>query len=315
VAGGEGFEPSTPNLGATKKTVDWEEFRRFLDSKNYRGHYGSQLFNSALRFSDCYVSNDLTRVKQLQPSARANIVKALSALAKFQGRGEEYKKLIKNYGLTWTGRSADDLIIDRMTKTDDPEEIWSWIRTVKTVKPELSEFMDLLAVTGLRFTEAYNSYNLIIQLTREKTFFEKYYNMKTGFLEHFRYRDLFIRSCKKAFISYVPLELLEAIGAKTPIQRPYEIRKILARRHVAQRFSDVRELNGSFLTKYLKEVEIDVMAGRVSGSVFKVHYLNVNLLTDLKARAAKGAAEILSKIAVNPEIHAYSDQKEVRKIE
>lgn len=313
MAGGVGFEPTTPNLGANPNSgLNWTSFKEYLKKKNYRGYYSSQLFNDAMQYSDCLFSRDLSRVKALPKQQTANILKALSALSKYIGQYQEYLELVKAYGLTWMGRSADDLIIDRLNKTSDPEEIWNWIKTVKQVWPESSEFMDLLSVTGLRYSEAIHSYNLIVKLSREKTLSKKYYNVKTGFLEHFRFKETFIRSCKKAFISYVPLELLESIGKNEPIPRDYAIRKILARRHVPQRFSDVRELNGSFMTEYLKEVEIDVLHGRVTGSVFRVHYLNVNLLNSLRARAMKGSQVILSKISITTGIPIKA---EVRQLE
>jgi intergrase/recombinase len=123
-------------------------------------------------------------------------------------------------------------------------------------------------------------------------------------LEHFRFREIFIRSTKKAYVSFCPLELLEKIGAKEPFQRSYSIQKALARRHVSQRFSDIREANGTFLVKYLKEIEIDTLQGRISSSVFKIHYWNMKLVADLRSRVAQAAKEILAKIALNPEIEA-----------
>ncbi len=76
--------------------------------------------------------------------------------------------MIKNYGLTWAGRSADDIIIDRLNRTDNPEDVFQWILEVKDARPEYCLFMDFIAITGLRFSEAvqffqpYNSTNKII---------------------------------------------------------------------------------------------------------------------------------------------------------
>jgi hypothetical protein len=246
-------------------------------------------------------SRDLSRIKQLPPGKVSRVLKALSALSKFLGCHDDFKKLIKNFGLTWCGRSADDLIIDRLTKTEDPEEIWQWIRDVKDCRPGFSDFMDFISVTGLRLSEAVNSYNLIIKFSRENTLAEKYYNVKTGFLEHYRFKETFIRSSKKAYVSFVPLELLERIGAKEPIPRIYTIRKALAKRHVPQRFSDIRELHATFLIKWLSETEVDTIQGRVTGSVFKIHYWNVKLVTELKQKLSAASKEILAKINVEIE--------------
>ncbi|MGD0644729.1 MAG: hypothetical protein ABSA75_07480 [Candidatus Bathyarchaeia archaeon] len=280
-----------------KRSIDWVAFKESLDAKKYHGYYGSQLFNLVLKYSECWLSRDLSKIKQLSNlSMRSQVVKALSALAKFQGCHEEYKQLIKNYGLTWTGRSADDLIIDRLNKNSDPENVFQWIRDVKEAVPEYSVFMDFIAVTGLRLSEAINSYNLIVKLSTEGALPEKYFNVKTGFLEHFRFRETFIRSCKKAFLSYVPLELLELIGKQNSINENHLKNKALEKRHIPQRFSDVRENHASFVTKWLRPEEIDLLHGRVTGNVFMIHYYNPNLVADLRARASQAAQAILLKI-------------------
>lgn len=302
---------SDPIQGSFRqKPIDWDAFRQALDQKNYHGNYASQVFNLALRFSKCFTSGDLSKITQLSPSMKAQAIKALSSLAKFQGCYEDYKKLVKNYGLTWTGRSADDLIIDRLNRTDDPEEIFRWIRDVKEATPAYSIFMDYIAATGLRLSEAINSYNLVNQLSADHLLTEKYYNVKTGFLEHFRFREIFIRSCKKAFLSYVPLELLESIGKQDPINKNHLKNKALEKRHIPQRFGDVRELHASFVTRWLRPEEIDLLHGRVTSNVFMVHYYNPKLVDDLRIRASTAAKEILAK--VNSEI-LLKHEREVKR--
>ncbi|MGA2680874.1 MAG: integrase [Candidatus Bathyarchaeia archaeon] len=297
-----GFEPTTfsleaPNQGdSAKRSVDWVAFKKAIQAKEYHGYYGTQLLNLCLQYADCWVTRDLSKIKQLSPSMRAQTVKALSSLSKFQGCYEEYKQLLKNYGLTWAGRSADDLIIDRLTKIREPENVFKWIRVVKEACPEYSVFMDFIAVTGLRLSEAIHSYNLIVKLSVEGALAEKYYNVKTGFLEHFRYKETFIRSCKKAFLSYVPLELLESIGKQKEINDNHLKNRALERKHIPQRFSDVRENHASFTTKWLRPEEIDLLHGRVTGSVFMVHYYNPNLVTDLRSRMSTAAQAILVKV-------------------
>src|SRR3989304_4801237 len=284
-AGPLGFEPRAFSLEAPMEmgVADWNRFRDSLEAKKYRGSYASTVFNYAQRFSDCLFKRDLSKIRELSQSRSSQVLKALSHLAKFLGCYEDYKGLIKNYGLHWVGRSTDDLIIDRLTRTDDPEEVWRWIRDVKEARPELCEFMDLMAVTGLRFIEAFNSFNLIATLTKEKKLTEKYYDVKTGFLEHFRFKETFIRSSKKAFISYVPIELLEAIGAQDPIPSQYSISRRIEKRHLPIRFSDIRELYGTFAAKWLRPEEVDFISGRTS-SVYLKHYYNPKWVTDLRQR-------------------------------
>ena len=130
--------------------------------------------------------------------------------------------LVKNYCLKWSGRSAEDLIIDRITKVENPNEIFDWIKQVKLVRPDLSEFVEFMAVTGLRLVEAVNSYNLIVKLHEEGKLGE-YYNCGSQVLEHFKFKEIFFRRSKKAFISFVPAELVKRIAAKKPLTSPVAV--------------------------------------------------------------------------------------------
>lgn len=312
MAGPTGVEPATlglkgPSMGLSDpmlsaQNVDWKAFEVFLREKSYRRYYNVQLFNLALRYSDCLFSGDYSQVQQLAQCKVPNVLRSLTNLSKFLGCHEYFLRSIKQYGLTWVSRSADDLIIDRLNRSDDPLDVWKWCLDVKECFPELNSFIELVAATGLRFSEALNCYNLIIRLTKEGTLTEKYFNANTGFLEHFRFRETFIRCSKKAYISFVPLDLLQTIGEKEVITARNPIQKHFQRRHVPQRFSDVREAHGTFMLKYLKETEVDFLHGRVSGSVFRVNYLNVKMIEDLKARASQGVTDILHKITVPKEV-------------
>ncbi|MCX8178202.1 MAG: hypothetical protein N3F10_07970, partial [Candidatus Bathyarchaeota archaeon] len=78
---------------------------------------------------------------------RPNVVRALSNLAKYLGVYEDWKVLVKQYGLKWTGRSTDELLIDRLTKVQNPDEVFQWIREVKRERGDLAVFMDYIAIT------------------------------------------------------------------------------------------------------------------------------------------------------------------------
>jgi hypothetical protein len=295
VAGGEGFEPSTPNLGEvfSGTAEDWQRFRAWVEGQGYRGGYASNIFNYAQRFSDCLFKRDLSKVYELKESLRPNVLKALSALSKFLGCYEDWKVLLKQYGLSWVGRSTDDVIIDRLTRTDNPDEVWDWVRLVKEALP-FKDFMDLLAVTGLRFTECVVSYNLSVKLNGEGRLGD-YYKVDKEALEHYRFKELFLRNTKKAFVSFVPEDLVKRICLNQVLPDAEYVKKLVQRRHLSLRFGDVREAHGTLMTKYLKESEINFLHGRVSSSVFMQHYFNPSLIGDLKERAFKGIAEILEK--------------------
>ena len=61
---------------------------------------------------------------------------------------------MEKYGLSWKGRSTDDIFIDRLLSVRNPNEIWNWVRQVKEARPDLADFMDFVAITELRLNDA-----------------------------------------------------------------------------------------------------------------------------------------------------------------
>lgn len=287
------LQTSTPKGIMEASGDQWNEFRAWLKARKYNARYASTLFNYAQQYQDCLFERDLSRIRDLPNSVRPNMLKALSALAKFTGRYDDWKALIKSYGLVWTGRSSDDIFIDRLTKIKDPEEIWTWIKNVKLDVPDLCSFVDLMAVSGLRFIEAVNSYNLIIDL-EAKSKLGDYYREEA--LEHFRFKDMFLRKSKKAFVSFVPSEIVSLICQSSKLKSADAIQQRVRSHGLLLRFGDIRETTATYLTKFLKPPEIDFLQGRVSQSVFMSNYFNPALISDLKARAFQGVHEIQEKI-------------------
>jgi len=295
-----GFEPGSsaweddPLENRSQNTnggsVNWEDFEKWL-LKDHVPHTVVSMVSYAKQFQDCLVQMDLSRVRDLRDSFRPNVLKALSALAKFTGCYEQYRKAMRGFGLKWGGRNASDIVIDRLTKVQDPGEVWAWIREVKRARPELTDFMDLMALTGLRLGETIESYNLIVDLTGKGKLAD-YYKKDLGILEHFRFKDIFIRKSKKAFISFIPEELVQRIQEDRPLKSKFGIQKRISSQKLKLRFGDIREAHASFMTKHLQQPEIDFIHGRVSNTVFMRNYFNPALIVDLKARALKGIQEI-----------------------
>jgi len=280
---------------AGQDAVDYEAFRQYLEtSKNRR--VARDYVNYAKRFQDCLLKGDLTKLLTLSPGKKRMVSASLSALAKFLGVYDQWKQLRIRYGLKWAGKSASDLVLDRFTKVEDPGEVYAWILQVKKARPELTDFIDLMAITGMRFIEAINSYNLIIDLDRQAKIGE-YYNFDDEILKHYKFKETFIRKNKKIFISFVPKELIyRIIGNKLKVKSRDSVQKRVHNRGLKSRFADMREAHATFMTKHLKESEINFLHGRVSTSVFMRNYFNPALILDLKTRAFKGIQEIQNKI-------------------
>jgi hypothetical protein len=273
--------------------IDWVSFKTWV-AKEYRPKTAHDRFSYAKQYSSCLLEKDLKPLLELSQDKRSHVMKALSSLSKFLGIYDQFMALIKNYGLKWSVRS-DDLIIARFTKSVDPDEIFNWIKQVKASCPTFRDFMDLIATTGLRYEEAIESYNLIIKLSKENKL-KQYYDNEREILEHFRFKDIFLRKTKKVFISFVPTELIQRISQAKPLSVGYVQNKV--KRKIGKlRFGDIRELHGTLLTKHLSEVEINFLHGRVSSSVFMRNYFNPAWIKDLKERTFKAVANIMEAIS------------------
>jgi intergrase/recombinase len=243
------------------------------------------------------LAKDFSEVRDLRETLRPNVVKALSALSKFLGMYEDFKLLIKKHGLKWIGKSVDDIVIERLSKIHDPNEIFQWVKEVKQARPELSEFMDFLSATGLRLEEAIQSFNLIVKLSREDKL-NSYYNVKAGCLEHFRFKDTFIRRSKKAFISFLPESMIKQVSDSYALKSKASVQQRVQKAGLKLRFSDVREAHASFMVKYLQQPEIDFLQGRISTNVFMSNYYNPKLVEDLRARVFEGIGEVLRRVTI-----------------
>ncbi|MEM2806023.1 MAG: hypothetical protein QXK86_04150, partial [Candidatus Bathyarchaeia archaeon] len=222
-SGSEVQKPTVSALPLTKEAhfeaIRWEDFERWVFS-SHRENVAKDIISYARKYAHCLLQKDLSEVAALRKTLRHHVVKALSNLAKYLGVYEDYRHLIRSYGIGWKGRSADELLIDRLTKVQNPDEVFQWIKQVKKERFELEAFMDFITVTGLRLEEAVLSYNLIVKLQRENRLGE-YYNMDKQALEHFKFKDLFIRRTKKAFISFAPKELVLKIAEQTPLKSKF----------------------------------------------------------------------------------------------
>jgi len=293
-----GFEPTTTSLGELNfEEINWNAFQKFMKERS-KSEYAKYCVNYAKKYAHCLLKKDFSEVRDLPRTVRGNVLRALSNLAKFLGVYPEFKRLKDDYSIKWVGKSTDEIIIDRLTKVEDPNELFKWIREVKRLNPDLEDFLDLMAITGLRLTEAIDCYNLIIQLAKEGKLNE-YYNEEKGTLEHFKFKEIFLRKNKKVFISFVPKELVERIANnKKLIKSRFQVEKRVQKQGYKIRYTDIRELHGSFLTKYLTQPEIDFLHGRVSASIFMQNYFNPAWISDLKRRVFRAIEKIKEKTKV-----------------
>jgi intergrase/recombinase len=248
------------------------------------------IMNYSENFADCLLNEDFSVFSGFSAAKRRHVLAALANLSKFLGKYEDFNRIKKAYGLKWESARAEDLLISRMARVEVDGSVLEWIESVKERLARFNVFIDFILVSGLRLGEAVNSYNLIIDLARKNRLSE-YYNSEKEILEHFRYRKIFIRNNKKAFMSVVPRKLVQNIVERERLTCS-QIDNALKHEGLKSRFSDVREYFATSMTKWLSQPEIDFLQGRVSASVFMRNYFNPGLIGDLKERVFEGLEQL-----------------------
>jgi len=277
-------------------SIDWEGFKGYL-LKTHVERNAYDLLRTARKYGGIlWVPTEASGLQSLSDSNRRLVMASLANLSKFLGLYKAWKDIIENTGLKWSSGQSEDIIIKRFTKTQNSEDIINWVRSLKGDIPKISSFLDFMAITGIRFVEAINSYNLIIDLNRGGHLNE-YYNRDRELLEHFKFKDLFLRRSKKVFISFISEDPLSEV-VESPRLTKTAIENRVKRSSYPMRFGDIREYWASIMTKHLSQPEIDFLQGRISTSVFMRNYFNPAWITDLKDRCLKASSSILEKIKV-----------------
>jgi len=260
------LNPRLPPCGLVEEDFDWEKFRNFLSKRCCERVVGDRM-RYAKKYSSCLVTNDFSIITEFSDCKRGHTL----------------------------NQNSEELILARMEKTRTNGNVLGWIKKVREYYPILKDFLEFILVSGLRFTEAVHSYNLIVELSR-KSKIDTYYSLENQFLEHYRFKHLFIRRTKKVFISYVPKKIVSKISKNEKISA-YQIGNWISRnKELNSRFGDIREYWATFMTKFLNPAEIDYLQGRVSASVFMRNYFNPSLIEDLKERVFKGISELEKKM-------------------
>ena len=249
------------------------------------------IVNCAKKYCELLLNEDFSEFCGFSVSKRRHVLAAFANLSRFLGRYEDFKRLLKEYGLKWESTKVEDLLISRLSKAESDVSVLEWAKTVRERFPRFAVFIEFVTVSGLRLVEALDSYNLIIDLNQKGRLTE-YYKAEKESLEHFRFKEIFIRNNKKAFLSFVPRELIEKVSTQKEKFTASLIYDCIKRQGVKPRFNDLREYYATFMTRFLSQSEIDFLQGRVSGSVFMRNYFNPALISDLKERVFNGIADI-----------------------
>ena len=200
---------------------------------------------------------------------------ALASLSKFQGRYDRWLYIRQCYNLKWSSGNNSLQALQRFFNTNLTLE--SMLQKVRNMIEHLPVGMPAVikfaVLTGLRPSEAIESVRLINGSSRQPV--ASYYNEEQQTLEHFRFPDIFLRTTKKAYLSYLSIDnyhYFANLGCKIPTWNA--IRMACQRRNIKMDMHLCRKVFASFLRKEGIQPEvIDLLQGRCSQSVLVRHYL------------------------------------------
>ena len=274
--------------------IDWEGFREYCGQK-YSESWGKRVVRYAERYEGLLL--DPTGLERLTDGLRGNVLKSLTALSKFLGCYGGFKAQVKAAGIKWSKSSSVDSFLRIMGASDKSEELLEWLEKARKQvgKPSIRLYLKFAALSGLRRSEAIESFNQIIALSQERGGLESYYDREKGALEHYKYPEQFLRTTKNVFFSLVPEELIEEIAASEPITYSM-IKGRLYRKKMRMRVDELRDHWGTFMLDHgLKREEVDLLQGRIPKSVFVRHYWSPALL-ELRNRVFKALDQLRTEV-------------------
>lgn len=203
-------------------------------------------------------------------------MEALANLSKFLGMYEHWQNIKKSADLKWEKRSGLETVLNILNS--NLEDIEAWLKEIIEKLPKkYAAVLAFAALTGLRPSEACDSCKLISELSEEGKL-NDYLNKELMMLEHFKYKEVFLRGCKNAYISFVTEELLELVKACKPKFGYTALKSAIRKRRLGIKTKELRKLFGTKLREYLPSEMIDLLQGRVSSSVFLRFYYKPMLL-------------------------------------
>jgi intergrase/recombinase len=267
---------SSPTMLSSKEEqhIDWQQFNQFLlqrmtketaeDRIRYAKQYASVLWLGIPR-----------DVLQLSPNKRIHVMKALSALARFTGRTEQWRQVRQRYGLQWsTGTEKIDAFTRFFDSSKDLDTMIGWLKEAIQVLPKAyANFFLFCTLTGLRASECVESVRLLNDTSLSSSVM--YYNPEQMILQHYRFPDIFIRRTKAVYISIVDNSIV-GIAQSIKFTPTLNALKMQSRRTspMSMRLKYCRKIYASWLHRCgISDSLIDMLQGRIGKNIFLKHYL------------------------------------------
>jgi Archaeal phage integrase len=266
----------------------FSEYLKAQKKRNVR-----QILCHVQRYHNVLKTGDASVLVSLSSGAlRRHAMEALTAYAKYSGLYEEWCQIRKRYSLHWTNGDESLQAMHRFFNGDNLETMLMKVKEMARILGGfLGQIVKLGLVTGLRCSELLES----IRLINDKDSFSKYYNGQQMALLHYKFPQ-FIRTTKKAWVSFVTPEMLAPIHNLEKNPPTYSaIRHLCNRKGIACNLHLCRKIHGSWLCSHgCTAQEVDLLQGRVGPSVFTRYYLTPD--STLRTRVIDALHKLLKQI-------------------
>lgn len=157
------------------------------------------------KYSHILLEGTIKDLDLIPPKTKNITVKSLVILSKYLGIHEQFKAELKRIGIKLF--RADAFCSFMRLYTNPASDLMEWYtKATSVLRPNEKLFLQFLRLAGLRKIEGIAAYNKIIELNQQGKLSE-YYNEEQSLLEHFKYKEVFLRGIKNVYISFLPKEL------------------------------------------------------------------------------------------------------------
>jgi intergrase/recombinase len=248
--------------------INWTEFSNWI-SKKYSKNYVPTILSYSKRFHHL-LSGNLRDIDMIPSTTKNNTIKSLIILAKFLGIHQEFKHRLQDYGVKMARPDVFASFL-RIYNNHNTDLLKWYSEAVPVIRENEKLLLKFLLRTGVRKEEGLMSFNKIIELSRQGNL-SIYYNDDFNALQHFVFKELFLRNTKNLYVSIIEKSLVMEIANSNPVT--YEqVRKRLLRHSLKLRINELRDFYGSFMVRHnLIKEEVDLLQGRIPPSIFLRHY-------------------------------------------
>jgi len=220
-------------------------------------------------------ADNLQELAQLPATTKNNSLKSLVVLSKYLGIYDKFSEKLKRFDIKTTRPDTLNAFL-RILNASNSDVLYWYKSTLPRLRENEQQFARYLLCSGLRVDEAINSFNKVIELSREGKL-SQYYDESLNCLCHFKYPKQFIRRTKNCFITFISPQSLNQIAASEPVT--YDaIKKRLDRQKIRLRFNEFRDYFGTYIVQHgILEQEQNLLCGRIPVSIFIRHYWSPKL--------------------------------------